>query len=219
MNDVVAQRSALLVALDVFAQTYFPGSHKHQEGRLTNAANGDVLCDAFCYKKYPRVKLGLADPEDFDALVLPGGLANLDSQRAMPEEVAFVRDFGISGKPLIAAICHGLWLLIEAGLVDGRYLTSWPAIQIYAALICAVLLSQRADVMPLGFLELENTGRNLPCLGASNATIADRGVSEVLPDDTFFFCPAGKLNLLEVLTEGESICCRWWDQLGPKEWV
>lgn len=74
------------------------------------------------------IKLDLADPEDFDALVLPGGLANPDSLRGMPEAVAFVRGFGISGKP-IAAICHGPWLLIEAGLVDGRRLTSWPAIQ------------------------------------------------------------------------------------------
>ena len=74
------------------------------------------------------IRLDLADPADFDALVLPGGLANPDSLRAMPEAVAFVRDFGVSGKP-IAAICHGPWLLIEAGLVDGRRLTSWPAIQ------------------------------------------------------------------------------------------
>ncbi len=73
-------------------------------------------------------KLSLVDVEDFDALVLPGGLASPDSLRANAEAVAFVRDFGHSGKP-IAAICHGPWLLIEAGLVEGRRLTSWPAIQ------------------------------------------------------------------------------------------
>lgn len=74
------------------------------------------------------IRLDLADPEDFDALVLPGGLANPDTLRAMPEAVDFVRDFGLHGKP-IAAICHGPWLLIEAGLVEGRRLTSWPAIR------------------------------------------------------------------------------------------
>lgn len=74
------------------------------------------------------IRLDLADPTDFDALVLPGGLANPDTLRAMPEAVDFVRDFAVHGKP-IAAICHGPWLLIEAGLVEGRRLTSWPAIR------------------------------------------------------------------------------------------
>lgn len=74
------------------------------------------------------IRLDLADSEDFDALLLPGGLANPDTLRTLPEAVDFVRDFGIQGKP-IAAICHGPWLLIEAGLVAGRSLTSWPAIQ------------------------------------------------------------------------------------------
>ncbi|MEN3941951.1 type 1 glutamine amidotransferase domain-containing protein [Prosthecobacter sp. SYSU 5D2] len=74
------------------------------------------------------IRLDLADPEDFDALLLPGGLANPDTLRSLPAAVEFVRDFGLQGKP-IAAICHGPWLLIEAGLVTGRRLTSWPAIQ------------------------------------------------------------------------------------------
>lgn len=69
-----------------------------------------------------------ANPEDFDALMLPGGLMNPDELRSNPAAVAFVRAFGVSGKP-IAAICHGPWVLIEAGLVRGRKLTSWPAIQ------------------------------------------------------------------------------------------
>lgn len=69
-----------------------------------------------------------ANPEDFDALMLPGGLMNPDELRSNPDAVAFVRAFGAAGKP-IAAICHGPWVLIEAGLVRGRRLTSWPAIQ------------------------------------------------------------------------------------------
>lgn len=65
---------------------------------------------------------------DFDALVLPGGLANPDTLRSTRAAVQFVKDFAHDGKP-IAAICHGPWVLIEAGIVDGRTLTSWPAIQ------------------------------------------------------------------------------------------
>jgi protease I len=69
-----------------------------------------------------------ADVQDYDALVLPGGVANPDFLRADPEAVRFVRDFATSGKP-VAAICHGPWTLIEAGVVDGRTLTSWPSLR------------------------------------------------------------------------------------------
>jgi len=74
------------------------------------------------------VPLKLANPDDFDALLLPGGLMNPDTLRSTPEAVDFVRAFAAEGKP-IAAICHGPWILIEAGLVEGRRLTSWPAIK------------------------------------------------------------------------------------------
>lgn len=74
------------------------------------------------------IPLSHARQQDFDALVLPGGLMNPDELRSTPEAVNFVREFGQTGKP-IAAICHGPWLLIEAGLVENHRLTSWPAIQ------------------------------------------------------------------------------------------
>jgi protease I len=66
--------------------------------------------------------------EDFAALVLPGGVANPDKLRVVPEAVAFVRAIAAAGKP-IAAICHGPWTLIEAGVVAGKSLTSWPSLQ------------------------------------------------------------------------------------------
>jgi protease I len=69
-----------------------------------------------------------AKPEDYDALLLPGGLMNPDRLRSIPEAVLFVLSFARAGKP-IAAICHAPWILIEAGLVAGRRLTSWSAIQ------------------------------------------------------------------------------------------
>jgi protease I len=69
-----------------------------------------------------------ASPDDYDALVLPGGVANPDFLRADPEAVQFVRGFVNSGKP-VAAICHGPWTLVEAGVVAGRTLTSWPSLR------------------------------------------------------------------------------------------
>lgn len=68
------------------------------------------------------------DIDDFDALVLPGGVANGDVLRMDADAVAFVAAFLDSGKPL-AAICHAIWVLVEADAVRGRTLTSWPSLQ------------------------------------------------------------------------------------------
>jgi protease I len=74
------------------------------------------------------VTLDRADPDRYDALVLPGGVMNPDQLRLNPKAVEFVRSFVRSGKP-IAAICHGPWTLIDAGGVSGRKLTSWPSLR------------------------------------------------------------------------------------------
>ena len=66
--------------------------------------------------------------DDFDALVLPGGVANPDALRTDQDAVTFVRDFVASGKP-VAAICHAGWMLAEAGVADGRRVTSWPSLR------------------------------------------------------------------------------------------
>ena len=68
-----------------------------------------------------------AKPEEFDALVLPGGQINPDKLRMDKDAVAFVKKFAESGKTT-AAICHGPWTLIEAGVVKGRTMTSWPSV-------------------------------------------------------------------------------------------
>ena len=65
---------------------------------------------------------------DYDALVLPGGVANPDALRADADAVSFIRDFVDSGKP-VAAICHAPWTLIEADRVQGKRLASWPSLQ------------------------------------------------------------------------------------------
>ncbi len=72
--------------------------------------------------------LAQARVDDFDALLLPGGVMNPDKLRVLPEVRAFVRDFFASGRP-VAAICHAPWTLIDAGVVEGRRLTSWPSLR------------------------------------------------------------------------------------------
>ncbi len=69
-----------------------------------------------------------ANADDFDAVMLPGGVVNADIIRREPKAVQFVQRMAQSGKP-IAAICHAPWLLVEAGLAKGRKLTSWPSLQ------------------------------------------------------------------------------------------
>ncbi len=74
------------------------------------------------------VPLDHADPGEYDGLMIPGGLMNPDELRSNALAVKFVRSFFEAGKP-VAAICHAPWVLIDAGVVKGRKLTSWPAIQ------------------------------------------------------------------------------------------
>jgi protease I len=66
--------------------------------------------------------------EEYDALLIPGGTVNPDSMRINEDAVDFVRNFAGTGKP-IAAICHGPWMLVEAGVVRGRRITSWPSVR------------------------------------------------------------------------------------------
>ena len=74
------------------------------------------------------VDLAKAKPEDFDALLLPGGVINPDSLRIQPKAVAFAKAFFDAGKP-VAAICHGPWTVIETGAARGRHMTSWPSLK------------------------------------------------------------------------------------------
>ena len=69
-----------------------------------------------------------ANVDDYDALLVPGGVGNPDQLRGDENAVEFVRGFAESGKPM-AVICHGPWVLVEAGVVRGRKLTSWPTLQ------------------------------------------------------------------------------------------
>lgn len=92
-------------------------------GQVTGM-NHDTKTDSFNVD----MTLDAANPNDFDAVLLPGGALNADFLRMNPQAQNFVRQFDSSGKP-IAFICHAPWLLVSAGCVKGRTLTSWPSIQ------------------------------------------------------------------------------------------
>jgi len=94
-----------------------------QSGRL-QSLNHDVKADLFDVD----LTLDEANPDDFDAVLLPGGVVNADGLRMVAKAQEFVRRMNEAGKP-IAVICHGPWVLVSAGLVRGRTLTSWPTLQ------------------------------------------------------------------------------------------
>ena len=94
------------------------------EGDQIQAFNHLDKADTF----KPDVSLDEADPRDYDGLALPGGVANPDILRGDERAVAFVRSFFDEGKP-VAAICHAPWTLVEADVVQGRTLTSWPSLR------------------------------------------------------------------------------------------
>ena len=76
----------------------------------------------------PDITLDAVDTEAFDALVLPGGVANPDRLRMQPRAVEIVQEF-MDDEKIVAAICHAPWLLVEADVVDGRRATSWPSVR------------------------------------------------------------------------------------------
>ena len=118
------------------------------------------------------VALEQAKPDDFDALLLPGGVINADSIRMEPRAVEFVRAFVTAGKP-VAAICHAPWILIEADAVRGRKLTSWPSLK----------------------TDLKNAGANW----VDEQVITDNGlVTSRKPDDI----PAFNKKMIEEFGEG-----------------
>jgi len=118
------------------------------------------------------VPLEQAKAEDFDALLLPGGVANPDQLRAQPKAVQFVKRFVDAGKP-IGVICHGPWTLVEAGAVKGRTMTSWPSLK----------------------TDLTNAGARW----VDQEVVVDRGiVSSRKPDDI----PAFSRKLIEEIGEG-----------------
>lgn len=117
--------------------------------------------------------LDQARPEDFDSLVLPGGVINPDALRLVPKAIAFIRHFVETGKP-IAAICHGPWTLINAGGVKGKRMTSWPSLE----------------------MDLKNAGAQW----VDEQVVTDQGlVTSRKPDDLPAFCK----KMIEEFKEGK----------------
>lgn len=101
------------------------------ETQLVSPKNGQVKAWNFTEwgDTFPvDTHLDSARPEDFDAILLPGGVINPDQLRTLPKAVAFAKAFFDAGKP-VASICHGPWTIIEAGAARGRRLTSWPSLK------------------------------------------------------------------------------------------
>ncbi len=134
-NNLKGKRVAILVA-DGFEQSELlePQKALKEAGadtKIISPADGNVK--GWNHKDWGTevsvdIPLKSAQAEDFDALLLPGGVMNPDHLRMNPDAVRFVRDFVDSGKP-VAAICHGPWTLVEADVLRGRTLTSWPSLK------------------------------------------------------------------------------------------
>jgi protease I len=173
------KRVAILVA-EGFEQVEMTGPRKaltdagaHTE--IVSPAEGEVQ-GWHHYDKGDRfnvdVAVDAANANDYDALLLPGGVANPDQLRGNPKAVQFVKQFVESGKP-IGVICHGPWTLIEAGAVKGRTMTSWPTLK----------------------TDLVNAGAKW----VDQEVVTDRGiVSSRKPDDV----PAFSRKLIEEISEG-----------------
>jgi protease I len=118
------------------------------------------------------IELGEADPEDYDALMLPGGVMNPDQLRTNITALRFIQSFVDAGKP-IAAICHGPQTLIEIGFLKGRRMTSWPSLR----------------------TDLSNAG----AIWSDEPVVVDKGfVTSRMPDDLPYF----NAKMIEEIAEG-----------------
>jgi len=178
-GELNGKRVAILVA-DGFEQVEMtkPKAALEEAGAKTeivSPANGQVQAWKHFDKgdRFPvDVPLEAANPDDYDALLLPGGVANPDQLRAIPKAVTFAKRFLEEGKP-VAAICHGPWLLVEADVVHGRKVTSWPSLR----------------------TDLKNAGANW----IDQEVVTDRGlITSRKPDDI----PAFNRKMLEAFREG-----------------
>ena len=175
MSSALKNKTVAILATDGFEQVELtePKKAVEQAGattRLLSIKDGEIQ-GMHHDKKGDKLKVGglVADAnvDDFDALILPGGVAKPDEAA-----VGFVRDFFRSGKP-IGVICHGPWVMIEADVVRGRRMTSWPSVR----------------------TDLRNAGAEV----VDEEVVTDKGiVSSRKPDDLPAFCK----KIVEEFAEG-----------------
>ena len=134
-NTLEGKKVAILVA-DGFEQVELTGPKEALEAagaqiEIVSPAEGEVQGwnhDDKADKFRVDMPLNLARSDDYDALLLPGGVRNPDQLRMLTRAVEFVDGFFATGKP-VAAICHAPWLLIETEIIKGKTLTSWPSLK------------------------------------------------------------------------------------------
>ncbi len=135
MTDL-SQAQVLFIATDGFEQSelFEPRRALLEAGaQVTLASNKSEPIQGMQHQEKgdtirPDVSIHDVDAGDYDALVIPGGVANPDTMRTEADALRIVQDFFAQNKP-VAAICHGPWLLAEADVVDGRRMTAWPSIR------------------------------------------------------------------------------------------
>ena len=136
MSNTLNGKKIVILATDGFEQVELTDPKKNLEDagatvEVVSIKAGEIKgWDKTDWGKSVKVDktLDQAKAGDYDVLVLPGGQINPDKLRVEEKAVAFVKEFAQSGKP-VAAICHGPWVLIEAGVVKGKTMTSWPSVK------------------------------------------------------------------------------------------
>jgi protease I len=180
MNQNLNGKTVAILATDGFEQSELlePRKALQAAGAKTVLVSPNARVKGWVHDKWGEtlntdVALKEAKPDDYDALLLPGGVMNPDTLRTEPKAVEFVRAFFDAGKP-VAAICHGPQLLIEADVVDGRTLTSYPSVR----------------------TDLENAGATW----VDEAVVVDQGlVTSRKPDDI----PQFNAKMIEEIAEGK----------------
>lgn len=132
----ISEARVLIVATDGFEEWELFGPKQILEQRGAEVVLASLKTDPIQATVHddpgrtirPDLTVEQAIAEDFDALILPGGVRNPDTLRLHANVIDLIRDFDRQGKP-VAAICHGPWLLVEADLLRGRQATSWPSIR------------------------------------------------------------------------------------------
>jgi protease I len=136
MADVLKRKKVAILAADMFERVELEEPRKALEDAGAETAivsihDGEIQgFDHFEPANTVKVDRTIEEvsTDDFDALLIPGGVGNPDQLRGDENAVAFVRAFHEAGKPL-AVICHGPWMLVESGIVRGKRLTSWPTLE------------------------------------------------------------------------------------------
>jgi protease I len=136
MASELSGKTIAILVTDGFEQVELTGPQEALENagattEIVSPAKGEIKAwnfEDWGDKFEVDVPLESADVNSYDGLLLPGGVINPDKLRIIPEAVAFVKSFFDAGKP-VAAICHGPWTLVEADVVRGRNITSWPSLR------------------------------------------------------------------------------------------